>query len=81
MLTSFTTAAGLTPILLEKSVEAQFVIPTAISLSFGIVFATVITLFLIPALYMMQEDGFAMSRYWWDLLLGRPGREKATDLN
>ena len=81
MLTSFTTAAGLTPILLEKSVQAQFVIPTAISLSFGIVFATVITLFLIPALYMLQEDGFAMSRYWWDLLLGRPEREKVTDLN
>jgi multidrug efflux pump subunit AcrB len=81
MLTSFTTAAGLTPILLEKSAQAQFVIPTAISLSFGIVFATIITLFLIPALYMLQEDGFAMSRYWWDLLLGRPEREKVTDLN
>ena len=79
MLTSFTTAAGLTPILLEKSVQAQFVIPTAISLSFGIVFATVITLFLIPSLYMLQEDGFARSRYLWDLLLGRP--EHVTDSN
>jgi len=77
MLTSFTTAVGLTPILLEKSVQAQFVIPTAISLSFGIVFATVITLFLIPSLYMLQQDGFARSRYLWDLLLGRP--ERVTD--
>ncbi len=74
MLTSVTTAAGLTPILLEGSVQAQFVIPTAISLSFGIVFATIITLFLIPALYMLQQDGFARSRYLWDLLLGRPER-------
>ena len=81
MLTSFTTAAGLTPIMLEGSVHAQAVIPTAISLSFGIVFATVITLFLVPALYMLQEDGFAWARYWWDLLLGRPERERVTDSN
>ena len=47
------------PILFETSSQAQFVIPTAISISFGIVFATVITLFLIPSLYMLQEDGFA----------------------
>ena len=81
MLTSFTTAAGLTPIMLEGSVHAQAVIPTAISLSFGIVFATVITLFLVPALYMLQEDGFAWARYWWDLLLGRPEQESVSDLN
>jgi multidrug efflux pump subunit AcrB len=56
ILTSLTTAAGLMPIMLEKSVQAQFVIPMAISLSFGIIFATVITLFLIPSLYMLQED-------------------------
>ncbi len=56
ILTSITTAAGLMPIMLEKSVQAQFVIPMAISLSFGIIFATVITLFLIPSLYMLQED-------------------------
>ena len=62
ILTSFTTAAGLMPILLETSSQAQFVIPTAVSISFGIVFATVITLFLIPSLYMLQEDGFALFR-------------------
>ncbi len=56
ILTSLTTAAGLMPILTEKSVQAQFVIPMAISISFGIIFATVITLFLIPTLYMMLED-------------------------
>jgi len=72
MLTSFTTAAGLTPILLEKSLQAQFVIPTAVSLSFGIIFATVITLFLIPALYILQEDFVARVRDMKNLLLGRP---------
>ena len=79
MLTSFTTAAGLTPILLETSVHAQPVIPTAISLSFGIIFATVITLFLIPALYMLQEDFQRWFLYNWDLLLGRPERKEAAD--
>ena len=58
ILTSFTTAAGLMPILLEKSSQAQYVIPTAISISFGIIFATFITLFLVPSLYMLQTDFF-----------------------
>ncbi|HRQ66414.1 MAG TPA: efflux RND transporter permease subunit [Xanthomonadaceae bacterium] len=51
LLTSLTTFLGLTPILLERSLQAQFIIPMATSLGFGILFATVITLFLIPALY------------------------------
>ena len=58
VLTSLTTAVGLLPILFEKSSQAQYVIPTAISISFGIVFATLITLFLVPALYMLQTDFF-----------------------
>ena len=72
ILTSITTAVGLMPIMAERSLQAQTVIPMAISLSFGIIFATVITLFLIPCLYMLQLDGFKRSRYLWDLLLGRP---------
>jgi multidrug efflux pump subunit AcrB len=71
-LTSVTTAAGLTPILLETSMQAAMVVPTAVSLAFGIVFATVITLFLVPSLYLMQNDGFAWGRRMRDLLLGRP---------
>ena len=71
MLTSLTTAAGLLPILLERSVQAQYVIPMAISLGFGILFATAITLFLVPALYMLQLDGFARTRRTVDWLLGR----------
>jgi multidrug efflux pump subunit AcrB len=74
VLTSFTTAAGLMPIMLETSLQAQFVIPMAISLSFGILFATVITLFLVPSLYLLQLDGIARARSLWDLLLGRTER-------
>jgi multidrug efflux pump subunit AcrB len=71
-LTSITTAAGLLPILLETSTQAQYVIPTAISLAFGIIFATIITLFLIPSLYVLQIDGMTRISQLWDLLLGRP---------
>lgn len=53
LLTSLTTFFGLVPILLERSLQAQFIIPMATSLAFGILFATVITLFLIPTLYLM----------------------------
>ncbi len=56
VLTSLTTSLGLTPIILEKSVQAQFLIPMAISLGFGILFATFITLLLVPSLYVILED-------------------------
>lgn len=56
LLTSLTTFFGLLPMLMEDSVQAQFVIPMAVSLGFGIIFATVITLILIPCLYMVLED-------------------------
>ena len=57
LLTSLTTFFGLTPMILETSVQAQFLVPMAISLAFGILFATGITLLLIPTLYMVLEDG------------------------
>ena len=56
LLTSLTTFFGIFPLYFEGSLQAQFIIPMAISLGFGIVFATVITLFLIPALYLIKED-------------------------
>ena len=56
ILTSFTTFFGLVPMILETSVQAQFLIPMAISLAFGILFATGITLLLIPSLYVVLED-------------------------
>ncbi|WP_371195182.1 efflux RND transporter permease subunit [Glaciecola sp. SC05] len=55
-LTTATTALGLTPMLFEKSTQAQFLIPMAVSLATGIVFASVIILFLIPALVIIRED-------------------------
>lgn len=56
LLTSLTTFAGLTPLIMEKSTQAQFLIPMAVSLGFGILFATMLTLVLIPALYLIVED-------------------------
>ena len=56
MLTSLTTFAGLTPMMLETSVQAQFVIPMAISLAFGVLIATFFTLLLIPSMVIIVED-------------------------
>jgi len=56
LLTSLTTFFGLMPMILETSVQAQFLVPMAISLAFGILFATGITLLLIPCLYLALED-------------------------
>lgn len=56
LLTSLTTFAGLTPLMLERSVQAKLLIPMAISLAFGVIFATAITLVLVPALYLIVED-------------------------
>ena len=54
--TSRKTFLGLTPILLERSLQAQFLIPMATSLGFGVIFATFITLVLVPVLYHILED-------------------------
>ena len=56
LLTSLTTFAGLLPLLLERSMQAQFLIPMAISLAFGVLFATFIVLLLVPSLYYILED-------------------------
>ena len=56
VLTSATTIGGLTPLLFEKSLQAQFLIPMAITMVFGIAFATFIILFLIPSLILSLED-------------------------
>jgi multidrug efflux pump subunit AcrB len=65
-LTSLTTFAGLTPLLLEGSVSAQFLIPMATSLAFGVVFASSISLFLVPSLYLILEDAKIGSRQLFD---------------
>jgi multidrug efflux pump subunit AcrB len=56
ILTSLTTFAGLTPMILERSLQAQFLIPMAVSLGFGVLFGTMITLLLVPCGYMILED-------------------------
>ncbi|MEM7049360.1 MAG: efflux RND transporter permease subunit [Acidobacteriota bacterium] len=56
ILTSLTTFVGLLPLLLEESMQAQFLIPMATSLAFGVLFATFITLVLVPTLYHVLED-------------------------
>ena len=61
MLTTLTTFCGLLPMITEKSLQARFLIPMAISLAFGVMFATCITLVLVPSLYMILED---VKRRW-----------------
>jgi len=56
LLTSITTFAGLAPLLLETSLNAQFLKPMAISLAFGILFATFITLILVPVIFRIKES-------------------------
>jgi multidrug efflux pump subunit AcrB len=56
LLTSLTTFAGLTPLMLETSVQARMLIPMAISLAFGVIVATAITLILVPAAYLVLQD-------------------------
>jgi multidrug efflux pump subunit AcrB len=56
MLTTLTTFGGLMPLIFETSLQAQYIIPMAISLGFGILFSTAIILVLVPCLYMILED-------------------------
>jgi multidrug efflux pump subunit AcrB len=56
LLTTLTTFGGLAPMIFETSRQARFMIPMAISLGYGILFATLITLFLVPSLYLIVED-------------------------
>jgi len=74
-LTSATTFAGLMPLLFDRSLQAQFLIPMATSLAFGIVFATLITLFLIPCAYLAAEEirvVLGKAWIWWRYPNGKP---------
>ncbi|QJA05352.1 efflux RND transporter permease subunit [Thermosulfurimonas marina] len=62
ILTTLTTFFGLLPMIFEKSLQARFLIPMALSLAFGVLFATAITLLLIPCGYLILEDLRAMIR-------------------
>ncbi len=56
LLTSLTTIAGLTPLLFETSRQAQFLIPMAVSIAFGLAWATLLILLVIPSLLSIYED-------------------------
>ncbi|HLB29919.1 MAG TPA: efflux RND transporter permease subunit, partial [Gammaproteobacteria bacterium] len=60
LLTTLTTFFGLFPIMFETSLQAQFVIPMALSLAFGVAFGTVMTLIMVPSLYLILEDILAL---------------------
>ncbi len=56
ILTTVTTAAGMTPLLMERSFQAQFLKPMAISIAAGLVFATMLTLLVVPCLFLIGND-------------------------
>ncbi len=62
VLSALTTFAGLTPLMLNRSVEAQFLVPMAVSLAYGVLFATLITLFVVPSGYLILEDLLSLRR-------------------
>ena len=70
LLTSLTTFGGLTPLLLEKSVQARFLVPMAVALGFGVMFATLISLVLVPSLYLVLEDVRRTAGRGWRWLYG-----------
>ena len=65
ILTSVTTIAGLAPLMLQRSFQAQFLIPMAISICFGLVFSTVLTLIVVPALYLALDDARRLAGWIW----------------
>ncbi|MCG8416920.1 MAG: efflux RND transporter permease subunit [Proteobacteria bacterium] len=70
ILTSLTTFFGLAPMIFETSVQARVLVPMAISLGFGVIFATFITLLIVPAAYMIMDDA---KRFSMELLPSTPG--------
>lgn len=76
LLTSLTTFFGLAPLLLEKSTTAQFLIPMGISLGFGILFATAITLILVPVNILIGHDLADMAHRAWRRSTGTPSARR-----
>ncbi len=65
LLTSVTTFIGLVPMMAERSTQAQFLKPTVVALAFGVIFATFVTLLMVPALYGVGVDIARLARRWW----------------
>jgi multidrug efflux pump subunit AcrB len=77
LLTTLTTFFGLTPMILERSMQARFLIPMAVSLGFGVLFATAITLLLIPALYRILEDVRSLADRWRSTGMAESAQQEA----
>jgi multidrug efflux pump subunit AcrB len=71
LLTSLTTFFGLAPMIFESSVQARFLIPMAVSLGYGVLMATFITLLLVPSLYMIVDDVRRVARFLRNLVTDR----------
>jgi multidrug efflux pump subunit AcrB len=82
LLTSLTTFFGLMPMILETSTQARFLIPMAISLGFGVLFATIICLIVVPASYVVLVDvrgePARIAAAWRTLIARLRGRPRAT---
>ena len=65
ILTSLTTILGLAPLMAEQSFQARFLIPMAISISFGLAFSTILTLVVVPSLYLIAGDLKSATRWLW----------------
>ena len=65
LLTSMTTILGLAPLMAEQSMQARFLIPMAVSITFGLAFATVLTLVVVPCFYMIRHDAQAVAARIW----------------
>lgn len=65
LLTSITTILGLGPLMMETSFQARFLIPMAVSITFGLLFSTVLTLLVVPAIYLVIDDVQAAARWVW----------------
>ena len=72
ILTSITTFVGLAPLLVDKSTHVKFLLPMAVSLGFGILFATGITLLMVPCVYAIGDDIGKSFRKAWQWLYGAP---------
>lgn len=79
-LTSITTFAGVLPIMFETSLQARFVIPMAVGLGFAVIYATLVTLLLVPSLYMILEDLRKPFRYLRQKLSRKPAAEQGRNL-
>ena len=77
LLTYITTFLGVLPLILERSLQAQFLVPIAVSLGFGILVATFIIMLLVPAMVMWQYDAVNTIKRWFGMTKTAPTTQDA----